>query len=142
MGLQSGCCGKASTFLPILWFNLHKMPVKFALMIKLGCKYTFYVLRGIGHTCLQSSSGLGSIPSPAPSTSVKHCSVAYIGSQNWQVKYAKLMANPLQNKLLLYVFWFWLLGGNKETNKVKFPSDMACPCAFIAELQQSDPLPF
>lgn len=66
MGLQSGCCGKADTLLPILWFNLHKTRMKFGMVIKLGCKCTFYVSLGIGHTYFQSSSGLSSVCPPPP----------------------------------------------------------------------------
>lgn len=60
MGLQADCCGKASTSVPILQFNLHKVLVKFG-MLECCCKCTFYISRGIAHACFQSSLGLSSV---------------------------------------------------------------------------------
>lgn len=44
MGLQADCCGKASTSVPILQFNLHKVLVEFGMTIKLVRKCTFLLV--------------------------------------------------------------------------------------------------
>lgn len=61
MGLQADCCSKASTLVPIHQSDLHKVLVKFGMLVKLGCKCTFYIFLGSAHTYFQSSLGFSSV---------------------------------------------------------------------------------